>query len=332
MTILVAPNRRRNFQLRIASSTTVVRKTLSFAVLFVFAGVLALAQDVSPPSSSVAQTGTPAATNKEEQSRPQTSDPQEIMRRAVQKDIFNWEEAKDYTYLERAQEDALDGNGQVKSSKSETNEVLVLYGEPFERLVAKDDKPLPEKEKKKQDDEFEKETRKRATESPEERQKRLQKYEKEREEGRAFVREIVDAYTFTLAGTEVLNGRTTWVIDGTARPGFEGKRRESKMLPKIKPRFWIDQQDYSWTKLRAEFTDTVSIGWVVARLHKGSQFEVQQVRVNNEVWLPQRIDIKLDARVALLKGINANVHVTYKDYRKFRTDTKISVADSGAEQ
>ncbi len=24
------------------------------------------------------------------------------------------------------------------------------------------------------------------------------------------------------------------------------------MLPKIKPRFWIDQQDYSWTKLRAE--------------------------------------------------------------------------------
>ena len=254
------------------------------------------------------------------------------MRRAVQKDIFNWEEAKDYTYLERAQEDALDGDGQVKSSKSETNEILVLYGEPFERLVAKDDKPLPEKEKKKQDEEFEKETRKRANETPEERQKRLQKYEKEREDGRAFVREILDAYTFTLTGTEVLNGRTTWVIDGTARPGFEGKRRESKMLPKIKPRFWIDQQDYSWTKLRAEFTDTVSVGWVVARLHKGSQFEVQQVRVNNEVWLPQRIDIKLDARVALLKGINANVHVTYKDYRKFRTDTKISVADSGAQQ
>ena len=33
------------------------------------------------------------------------------MRRAVQKDIFNWEEAKDYTYLERTQEDTLDGNG-----------------------------------------------------------------------------------------------------------------------------------------------------------------------------------------------------------------------------
>ncbi len=254
------------------------------------------------------------------------------MRRAVDKDIVDWKAAKDYTFLERTQEDALGGNGEVKSSKSETHEILVLYGEPFERLVAKDDKPLSEKEQKKQDEEFDKETRKRANETPEERQKRLQKYEKEREEGRAFVREILEAYNFTLAGTETLNGRETWVIDGTPRPGFEGKRRESKVLPKIKPRFWIDQQDYSWAKLRAEFIDTVSIGWVVARLHKGSQFEMQQVRVNDEVWLPQRIDVKLDARVALLKGINENVHVTYKDYRKFRTDTKISVAESGEVQ
>ncbi len=256
----------------------------------------------------------------------------EIMRKAVEKDIFNWQAAKDYTFLEREQEDSLDGNGQVKSSKSETHEILVLYGEPFSRTVAKDDKPLSDKEKKKEDDGFEKETQKRANETPDERQKRLQKYEKEREDERAFVREILDAYTFTLAGTEVLNGRATWVIDGTPRPGFEGKRRESKMLPKIKPRLWIDQQDYSWAKLRAEFTDTVSFGWVVARLHKGSQFEMQQVRINDEVWLPQRADIKLDARVALLKGVNENIHLTYKDYRKFRTDTKISVADSAPVQ
>ena len=59
---------------------------------------------------------------------------------------------------------------------------------------------------------------------------------------------------------------------------------------------------------------------------------MQQVFVNSEVWMPQRADIKLDARVALLKGVNENIHLTYKDYRKFRTDTKISVAESGAVQ
>lgn len=254
------------------------------------------------------------------------------MRRAVEKDIVNWHAAKDYTFLEHEVDETLDSGGRVKSSKSETREILVLYGEPFERMVAKDDKPLSQKEQKKQDEEFEKETRKRENETPEERQKRMQKFEKEREDERAFVREILDAYTFTLVGTEVLNGRGAWLIDGTPRPGFEGKRRESKILPKIKPRFWIDQQDYSWAKVRADFTDTVSFGWIVARLHKGSQFEIQQVRVNDEVWLPQRIDVKLDARVALLKGINENVHVTYREYRKFRTDTKISLAEPGAAQ
>ena len=288
----------------------------------------AIAQDTTASHNSPSNVTTAAAGEQNERA----PDPRAIMQKAVAKDIFNWEAAKDYTFLERMQQDSLDGSGAVKSSKSETHEIMVLYGEPFERTVAKDDKPLSEKEQKKQDEEFDKETRKRANETPEERQKRLQRYLKQRDDERAFVREILDAYDFRLAGTEVLNGRPTWVIDGTPHPGFEGKRRESKMLPKIKPRFWIDQQDYSWAKLRAEFTDTVSFGWVVARLHKGSQFEMQQVLVNSEVWMPQRADIKLDARVALLKGVNENIHLTYKDYRKFRTDTKISVAESGAVQ
>ena len=257
-----------------------------------------------------------------------TPDPYEIMRRAVEKDVVNWQAAKDYTFLQRTQEDNLDGNGALKSSKSETSEITVLYGEPLERLIARDDNPLSGKEQKKQDERFESETQKRAHESPEERQKRIQKYAKDREDERAFVREILDAYTFSLTGSETLNGRETWVIDATPRPGFEGKRRESKLLPKIKPRFWIDQQDYSWTRLRAEVMDTLSFGWVVARLHRGTVFEMQQVRVNDELWLPQRFDVKLDARVALLKGVKENVHVTYTNYRRFRAETRISVADA----
>jgi hypothetical protein len=299
----------------------------ALAVL-VYAATLVCGQDTAAHrnSSSNVSISTPGGQN-----RP-APDAREIMQKAVAKDIFNWQAARDYTFVERMQQDSLDGNGAVKSSKSETHEIMVLYGEPFERTVAKNDKRLSEREQKKQEDEFEKETRKRANETPEERQKRIQKYEKDREDERAFVREILDAYIFTLAGTEILNGRPAWVIDGTPRPGFEGKRRESKMLPKIKPRFWIDQQDYSWAKLYAEFTDTVAFGWVVARLHKGSQFEMQQVLVNGEVWLPQHAEIKLDARIALLKEVSESIHLTYNDYRKFRTDTKISVADSAPTQ
>jgi hypothetical protein len=305
------------------------RNILALSMLLLVPGATARAQDAAPVPTPPAQTETKRSPDTKVEGPAKSPDAHEIMQKAVAKDIFNWQAAKDYTFLERVQEETLNSNGAVKSSKSETHEIMVLYGEPFQRTVAKDDKPLSEKEQKKQDEEFEKETRKRENESTGERQKRIQKYEKERDDERAFVHEVLDAYNFILAGSETLNGRQTWVIDATPRPGFEGKRRESKMLPKIKPRFWIDEKDYSWAKLHAEFIDTVSVGWVVARLHKGTQFEMQQVRVNNEVWLPQRIDVKLDARVALLKGVNANVKVTYKDYRKFRTDIKISVAESG---
>jgi len=255
-------------------------------------------------------------------------DVNEIMRRAIDKDIVNWQAAKDYTFLEHTTEDKLDGNGRVQSSKSETSEIMVLYGEPFERLIQKDDQPLSAKEQKKQDDKFDEETRKRANETPEQREKRIAKYEKEREEDRAFVREILNAYTFTLSGEEVLHGRNTWVIDGTPRDDFKPQHKDAKILPKIKPRFWIDQLDYTWAKVRGDVTDTISFGLVIARLHKGTTFELQQTRVNDEVWLPQAVDVRLDARVALLKSLNEEVHVTYSEYKKFRTETKITpVAD-----
>ena len=59
----------------------------------------------------------------------------------------------------------------MQSSKSETSEIMVLYGEPFERLIKRDGKPLPAREQKKEDAKFDEETRKRANETPEQRQK-----------------------------------------------------------------------------------------------------------------------------------------------------------------
>ena len=76
-------------------------------------------------------------------------------------------------------------------------------------------------------------------------------------------------------------------------------------------------------KLDIQCIDTVSVGLFLLRLHKGSNIQIEQVRVNDEVWLPRHVALKLDARLALLKGVNIAEDVTYRDYKKFRTDTKI---------
>jgi len=107
------------------------------------------------------------------------------------------------------------------------------------------------------------------------------------------VREVLDAYTFTLIGTEVLNGRTTLGDRGHARCRASRASGGNRKCCLNQPRFWIDQQDYSWTKLRAEFTDTVVIRLGSGALAQGFAIRSAQVRVNDEVWLPQRIDVKL---------------------------------------
>ena len=135
----------------------------------------------------------------------------------------NYKKERDYTYTDREVENKLDGKGGIKSSESKTYEIMELYGEPVERLIAKDDKPLSGKDAAKEEEKIQKLADKRKNESEEERTKRQAEEEKQREKNREFVREVADAFDFRLVGSEMLNGRDTWVIAGEPRTGFEAK-------------------------------------------------------------------------------------------------------------
>ena len=134
---------------------------------------------------------------------------------------------------------------------------------------------------------------------------------------------MADAYNFKLVGTELVGGRDAWVIDAEPRPGFEPHMKESKILTKFHGRLWIDKSDLQLSKMDVEAIDTVSFGWFIARIHKGTRVMLEQTRVNDEVWLPLHVTFKVDARVALLKGYNFDGDQTYRDYKKFRTSTRI---------
>jgi hypothetical protein len=247
----------------------------------------------------------------------------ELIRQTAEKDMENDKRQRDYTYIQREEEHKLDGKGQVKSTETKTSEILELYGEQEERLIAKDDKPLSEKDAKKEEEKLQKLIDKRKNESEEDRRKREAKEEKGREESRQFVREVADAYNFRLAGIESLAGRDTYVIDGEPKPGYQAHLKEAKILPKFRFRAWIDKDESQWKKLDIQCIDTVSFGLFLARIHKGSRIVIEQTRINDEVWLPQHINVKVDARLALLKDFNLEDDITYRDYKKFRTDTKI---------
>src|ERR1700723_1515384 len=282
------------------------------ALLIFLAFVPALAQDAA---SSKPQAG-PASSLSEDQIR-------ELIRHTAENDMENDKRQRDYTYIQREEQHKLDGKGQVKSTEIKTSEIMELYGEQVERLISKDDKPLSDKDNKKEEEKIQKVIEKRKNESEHNRKKPEEKEEKDREQGRQFVREVADAYNFHFAGIESLAGRDTYVIDAEPRPGYQGHLKESKFLPKFRFRAWIDKDESQWKKLDIQCIDTVSVGLFLARIHKGSRIVLEQTRVNDEVWLPQHIDVKIDVRLALVKNFDVEDDITYRDYKKFRIGTKI---------
>jgi len=248
----------------------------------------------------------------------------ELIQKAADNDDKNDKLQRDYTYIEREVEHKLDGKGNTKSTETKTYDVLEIYGEQVEKLIEKDDKPLSPKEAAKEDEKVQKIIDKRRNESDKEREKRLKAEEKDREESRKWVHEISDAYNFSLVGTESVGGREAWVISAEPRPGFVPHLKYANYLSKFHGRVWIDKADLELSKMDVECLDTVSWGLFVARLHKGTRFVLQQTRVNDEVWLPQSLSFKLDARVALLKGFKMEDDQTFRDYKKFRTDAKVT--------
>src|SRR5207248_3310865 len=173
-----------------------------------------------------------------------TVDPREIVRRSVEADQRNTKLAKNYTYQERVVEKRIDKDGRRKKQEINTYDISILYGEPYRRLLQRDDHPLRDDKEKKEVEKLNKFIAKYKNESPKDREKRLAVADKRREDQRAFAREIVDAYNFRLLGEEQVDGRSVYLIEATPRPDFHAKQPHADLLSKFRGKIWIDKNEY----------------------------------------------------------------------------------------
>ncbi len=276
------------------------------------------------PSSQTEATSSPrAAAESRAKTEAEATDLKEIVRRSVEVDHHNFERAQKYTCTEREVLKHLGKSGNVKGTEIKTWDINYYFGEFYQRLVQIDDKSLSEKDQSKEDEKLEKFLAKRRKESDEERQKRQQKQLKEREEGRAFVRDVINAYDFRLVGDDQVSGEDTWVIEATPRKDFKPTQPHADILKKIKGRIWIEKRDYNWVKVEAEAIDTISFGLFLFRIHPGSHFVLETTHVNNELWAHKRLYINGSARIALLKNEIAEQEDVFSKYKKFSTSITI---------
>ncbi len=250
-------------------------------------------------------------------------DPAAIVRKSIELDQQNWMRMKDYTWIARATTQRLDASGNVKSTEAEAWETTILYGEPYRRTLERDGKPISAEEQRREQKKIDQTTAKLERATPEARERRLAEYMKQREKDREFLREIPDAFDFKLEGSEKIDGRQTWVIAATPKPGYRAKHGDAKAFSKIEGRMWIDQSEFQWVRIEAKTRGTIAAGWLVARLNPGATLEFEQTRVNDEIWLPSREVLRGSGRIALLKKLSEQQEITWTRYRKFQADSKI---------
>ncbi|HEU0122034.1 MAG TPA: hypothetical protein VFQ91_15995 [Bryobacteraceae bacterium] len=249
-------------------------------------------------------------------------DPKGIVERSLQREQKEDDLARQYAYLETSTEQEWK-NGEKSKAESETNEIISLYGQPYRRLVAKNGKPLTAEEQAKEQRKLDKLAEERSKESTAQRERRIAKYQEDRRRQRQFLQKIPQAYLFQMAGETKVANRPVWIIDGAPNPAFTGADSREKMLSKFKARFYITKQDNALLKLEAEAIDTVSFGLILARLDRGARFTLERARVNNELWVPLRIKVDFDAKVALFKHLKVDLQIDYTNFRKFQSESRI---------
>jgi len=246
-------------------------------------------------------------------------DPVEIVRRSVERDWTDFASRRNYTYQERSEFRQYARNGALAKSHSETNEILILGGRPYERLIARDDRSLSARETRKQQEKLDEELTKRQHESAAARER----YEKERAEERAFIREIPDAFTFRLLETSSVSGQPAWVIEAQPKPGYHAVHTRAKDFAKVHAKIWIEQATYHWVKVDAEVLDTMWEDFGLLRIARGSTLHFEQTRVNEEIWLPSIMLVRFEVRLALLKKLRGEFDIRYSNYQKFQSDSRI---------
>ncbi len=252
----------------------------------------------------------------------QTPDPKEIIRKSVDRDLLNFERLKNYTYTERDEERSYDKHGKLIKTQVETYDIAILGQRAYARLIERDDKPLPAKEARKEQQKMDREIEKRERESADDKARN----EKTRQEERKFLKEVPEAFTFTLEGEDTISGEPAWVIKAEPKPGYRPTDIRAKIITKMRGRIWIDKAEYQWVKVDAEAIDTLSFGLHMVQIEPGANIHFEQARVNDEIWLPAAAKIYADARVLFLKRMRTEVDLTFRNYRKFQADSHL-VAD-----
>jgi hypothetical protein len=241
------------------------------------------------------------------QNQPTVLDARQIVAQSIAATERSWQARDHYTFIERDQDRRLDTLGQVKSENVDVTRMILVNGARFEQLMEHNGQLPSADEQKKSAKDLEKLKH----ETPSERAARLLKTQ----ENRSFLHDLLEAFDFHLLGEEIVDGKPAYILQATPHPGYRAHGKYAKLFSRVEGKLWVDKQDFGWVKVDGEVTQSFSIGFLVARVQRGSHIIMEQTCVGDAVWVPKRLEMRASATILLLKSLDLERILTYSDYR-----------------
>jgi len=231
-----------------------------------------------------------------------------------------------YTFIERRTEQKLDGSGRTKDQSVKVFEVYPgLPGEDrYRRLIEEDGKPVTPEKLAEKDRERQKEVEAYARRlgNASQNQKESQQRDKERRQYNAAIDDLFRIYDIRMVKRESVEGHDTIFATLVPKEGVKPLTDDGKIMQHFKARAWVSEADYELVRVEIEAVEPLSIGLgLLARVQKGTVASFQRRKVNNEVWLPEKVTWTAAARVLLLKQLRLRGVSEFSGYRKFTVDT-----------
>jgi hypothetical protein len=252
-----------------------------------------------------------AAVSGTRQEEPITAE--EIVHRSVEANQRDWKQLPDYDYYVRE----YDEDGGTKTYLSQ-----MLVGTRYNQLVAINEKPLAAADAAAERGRLESELKRRQHESPEERKQRIAKYQKEQDRNEFFLKQLGDAFDFNLSGRDTVVGHEVYVLTAKPRRGYRPPTAQAKALTGMEGTLWVDSKDFHWVKVQAKVVHPVSIEGFLARVERGTRFELDQAPVAEGLWLPSRFVMVSRAKVLFFFSHNDRDDEAYFDYHRATTSAK----------
>lgn len=212
-----------------------------------------------------------------------------------------------YDYFERDREP---GGG------TQSFEDLMIFGSPYQRLVAVNGKPLSLERQAKQQQKLNAVLAERQDESEHDRAKCIAEYEKERDRDHLLMEQLAKAFRFVLVGEQTLDGYDVYVLNAVPRPDYQPPNMEAEALRGMQGKLWIDKKTFQWVKVAAQVIRPVSIEGFLAKVEPGTRFELEKMPVQDGVWLPKHYAMKANAKLLFLFHHKSQEEESYYGYRE----------------